>query len=188
VSGPVGVVLCGGASSRMGTDKATLGPPERPLAAHVAGAVRDAGVYEVVLVGGDSDRLRAHGDLWLADDRPGEGPLAAVVTAAASRPGRTLLVCACDLPVVTGADLRPLLDAVAAGAPAAVADVDGRPQWSAVAVSAPVAASLGAAVAAGERALHPALPAGVVHLEPAVPDHLRDADRPADLPDGLRPG
>ena len=184
--GVVGVVLCGGASRRMGTDKSLLGPPGRPLARHVADAVAGAGVDEVLLVGGDGGELGGLGPAWLPDDRPGEGPLAGAATAATARPGRPLLVCACDLPRVAAEDLRPLLDAVAAGAEAAVVDVDGRAQWSVVAVSAAAAAGLRRAADAGERALHRGPADGVVHLEAARPERLRDADRPEDLPPGWR--
>ena len=171
----------------MGTDKALLGPADRPLAARVAGALRAAGVAEVLMVGGDGPSLRPHGDDWVADDLPGQGPLAAIATAVARRPGRPLLVCACDLPAVTGADLRPLADAVREGAPAAVFDVAGRAQWSAVALSAAVGAALRQSAAGGERALHRALPEGVAHLAPTRPDRLADADHPGDLPPDLRP-
>ncbi len=153
----------------MGTDKALLGPADRPLAARVAGALRAAGVAEVLMVGGDGPSLRPHGDDWVADDLPGQGPLAAIATAVARRPGRPLLVCACDLPAVTGADLRPLADAVREGAPAAVFDVAGRAQWSAVALSAAVGTVLRQSAAGGERALHRALPEGVAHLAPDPP-------------------
>jgi molybdenum cofactor guanylyltransferase len=187
---PVGVVLCGGASSRMGTDKALLGPPGHPLAGRVVAALIDAGVDGVVLVGGDGPRLRsAVGGAadWVPDQRPGEGPLAAMATAAAARPGRDLVVCSCDLPSVTGADLGPVLAALVDGAPAAVPEVDGRRQWSVVALSAPVAAGLGAAVERGERAPHRVLGALVATVAVPRPERLRDADQPRDLPPDLRP-
>lgn len=185
VAGVVGVVLCGGASRRMGRDKALLGPPGRPLAGRVADAVAATGVVEVLLVGGDGRALGGLGTGWLADDRPGEGPLAGAATVAAARPGSGLLVCACDLPWVTAEDLVPLLDAVARGAPAAVAVVDGREQWSAIAVSARVAAAFPVAVERGERALRRVIPGDVARLDADRPGRLRDVDRPEDLPPGL---
>lgn len=172
----------------MGHDKALLGPTDQPLASRVATALRAVGVAEVLLVGGDGGALSAHGDVWLADDRPGEGPLAAIATAASARPGRSLLVCSCDLPSVTGADLRPLVDALDGGAPAAVVEVDGRSQWSVVALSAGTATAVVASVAAGERALHRVLVDRALVLTTDQPDGLRDADRPTDLPPDLRPG
>jgi molybdopterin-guanine dinucleotide biosynthesis protein A len=187
---PVGVVLCGGASTRMGADKALLGPPGRPLAAQVAGVVLGAGAAEVLLVGGDGPSLTAAapaGATWIADGLPGQGPAVGVATAAAARPGRALLVCACDLPLLEAEDLRPLLEAAASGADAAVPEVDGRPQWSVLALSAAGADSLARAVSRGERALHRAVPATVRHVRPGHPERLRDADRPEDLPPTLRP-
>lgn len=190
-SGPVGVVLCGGASRRMGRDKATLGPPDRPMAARVATALRSAGATEVVLVGGDCAALAGHGDVWVPDDRPGDGPLAAIATAARHRPGRDLLVCACDLPLLGAAALAPLVDALADGAAAAVCDVDGRPQWSVVAVAAGLAAALDGPdgpLARGERSLRGGL-GGLARRLPPAPGAtaaLRDVDRPEDLPADLR--
>ena len=186
--GPVGVVLCGGASTRMGTDKALLGPPDAPMAGRVAGVLRAAGAVEVLLVGGDGPALGPHGDHWVPDDRPGEGPLAATATAARVRPGRALVVCSCDLPFVTEAELIPLVRALDGGAPAAVARVDGRRQWSAVGLSAATAAGLGAAVEDGQRALRAALGDVVRVVAVARPDRLRDVDRPDELPPDLRPG
>ena len=62
---PLGVVLCGGASRRMGRDKATMGDP--PWAHRVADTLQRAGCDPVVLLGEppvartDLDRLRAGG-------------------------------------------------------------------------------------------------------------------------------
>jgi molybdopterin-guanine dinucleotide biosynthesis protein A len=172
----------------MGTDKALLGPPDAPLAARVAGALRDAGAVEVLLVGGDGPALGPHGDHWLPDDHPGEGPLAAAATAARFRPGRSLVLCSCDLPFVTATEIVPLVRALDRGAPASVAEVDGHRQWSAVGLSAATAAGLGAAVDAGERALRRAVGDAVRVVAVDHPERLRDADRPAELPPDLRPG
>jgi molybdopterin-guanine dinucleotide biosynthesis protein A len=191
-AGVVGVVLCGGASRRMGADKATLGPPGRPLAAVVAAALRGAGTVEVLLVGGRGPDLAAVGDAWVPDDLPGQGPLAALATAARRRPGRDLLVCACDLPSIDAAALAPFLRELAAGTPVSVAVLDGVPAWSVVAVSATAASALSGPdgpVAAGERALHRGLGAvaPVRHLTGPEAAALRDADTPDALPPDLRP-
>jgi molybdopterin-guanine dinucleotide biosynthesis protein A len=73
VSGWGGAVLCGGASRRMGRDKALLPLDGLPLAVRVAQALGEAGAAEVVAVGGDRDGL-ASWDLPAVPDRwPGEG-------------------------------------------------------------------------------------------------------------------
>ena len=178
-----GVVLCGGASRRMGRDKALIGDP--PWALRVADALGAAGCTPVVLVGAppqlpDSPWDRIH------DERPGEGPLAAVATAARALPQRALLVAACDLPALDAADVGPLVDAVAAGAPVAVYSLDGREQWSLVALSAGRAEATTVAVRSGARSMHATLAAGAQRLEPPDAERVRDVDEPP--PAGHPPG
>lgn len=94
--GPVGVVLAGGRSSRMGRDKATLVVGGRTLAARAARAL--AGVCcEVVIA--DGGRRLVPG-FRSVPDGPGEGPAAGILGAAREHPGRALLVLACDVPGV----------------------------------------------------------------------------------------
>lgn len=196
----LGAVLCGGSSTRMGHDKALLGPARRPLAARVVAALRDAAVDEVVLVGGDGRALRLFADGWVADDHPGAGPLGGLSTVARRRPGSALLVCACDLPDIEGDDLTPLLESIApteapevdaGGTPpdVVVYEVDGIAQWSALGITARAATRAATAFDAGERSLHRALRVPELHLRrlrPERPEALRDADRPDDLPAELR--
>ena len=176
-----GAVLCGGASSRMGRDKALLGPSGRPLAARVRAAIVDGGLDDVLLVGGDGDRLGRFGP-WVPDDDPGAGPLSALATVQRLRPGRALLVGACDLPRLTGAACRVLVDAVDRGAAVAVPVVDDRPAWSCVAVSPEAAHAVADAVAGGERSMR----RGVGGLDDVVQlcvpgDAFVDVDDPAAL-------
>lgn len=113
----VGAVLTGGASRRMGTDKALLDWEGRPLARHVADRVARA-CARVVLVGGSGRGYEALGLPWWPDPAglEGRGPLAGLV-AALGRAPHVLLV-ACDLPQVEALVLRRL---VAAAGPAPVA-------------------------------------------------------------------
>ncbi len=176
-----GAVLCGGASSRMGRDKALLGPPERPLAVRVRDAIVASGVDDVVFVGGDGGRLATHG-AWVPDDDPGAGPLSALATFHRLRPDRAVIVGACDLPQLTGDACRALVRVVDAGAAVAVPMVDGRPAWSCVAVSAVAARSASDAVAGGVRSMHRGLGAldDVVYLD--LPGSAyRDVDDPGEL-------
>ena len=90
----VGVVLAGGASSRMGRDKALLEIDGETL---VASAVRRLGeVCEEILIA-DAGRCLLPGSV---PDGPGEGPAAGILGAARARPGHPLLVLAVDLPRV----------------------------------------------------------------------------------------
>ena len=110
---PVGVVLAGGASRRMGRDKAvlTLAPGGETLA---AGAARRLAAVCAEVVVADRGRGTVPALPSLADG-PGQGPAAGLLGAARVRPGRPLLVLACDLPAVPVALLARLCD-LAAGA------------------------------------------------------------------------
>jgi molybdopterin-guanine dinucleotide biosynthesis protein A len=187
-----GAVLCGGASRRMGRDKALIALEGRALAVRVAEAVAAAGASRVVAVGGDLDGLRAAGLAAVPDrDGPGAGPLAGILTALAAAADDIVFVASCDL-------VRPSTEAVVAtvralsaqpDAGVAVPLVASRRQWMHAAWRRRAAAPLVAAFAAGERAVHAAVAAGGlrvvdVDIDPAA---VADADRPSDLPSG-RPG
>lgn len=105
---PLGVVLAGGASRRMGRDKALL-----PLAG-VGLAERACRLLATVcseVAVADAGRGVVPGFPSLADG-PARGPLAGILGAAAAAAGRALLVLACDLPNVPAGLLARL-----AGAP-----------------------------------------------------------------------
>lgn len=93
---PVGVVLAGGASRRMGWDKALLVIEDKSLPALAAERLK-AVCAEVAVA--DRGRGLVPG-LSSFPDAPGGGPAAGILGAAAAYPGRPLLVLACDLPRV----------------------------------------------------------------------------------------
>jgi molybdopterin-guanine dinucleotide biosynthesis protein A len=101
---PVGVVLAGGSSSRMGRDKALLTAGGESLPA--GAARRLAGVCAEVAVADRGRGLLA--GLPSLPDGPGRGPAAGLLGAAAAYPGRRLLVLACDLPRVSAELLAAL--------------------------------------------------------------------------------
>jgi molybdopterin-guanine dinucleotide biosynthesis protein A len=114
---PVGVVLAGGTSRRMGRDKALLPVLGETLSSWAAR--RLAPVCAEVVVA-DQGRGLLPG-LPSLPDGPGRGPAAGLLGAAAARPGRPLLVLACDLPAVPAGLLAEI---------AAAEDVDGAfPRW-----------------------------------------------------------
>lgn len=102
--GIIGIVLAGGASRRMGRDKAALPVGDAPLA--LRAAHRLAAVCPGVAVA-DRGRGLVSGFPSLPDG-PGAGPAAGLLGAALAYPGRSLLALACDLPGVPTALLAGL--------------------------------------------------------------------------------
>jgi len=102
-----GFVLTGGASRRMGRDKALLAWEGAALVEHVAGRVREA-AGSVTLVGAP-ERYAALGLPAIADRRPCAGPLAGIEAALAVTSAEWNLVVACDMPSVTTDFLAALL-------------------------------------------------------------------------------
>lgn len=196
-----GVILTGGASRRMGRDKAfveielpaTQGSREAatgPLVLVAAAALRGAGAHEVVCVGGDRERLQALGLTWQPDDHPGEGPLGGVITALRTASLPTVVVLTCDLPRIDAPSVRGLVGALdrAPGAQAAMPTVDGRLQILTAAYRRSTLPVLEARFADGERSVRRALEGVEItiadHLDPEV---LVDVDSPGDL-DRYAPG
>jgi len=111
-----GLVLAGGRSSRMGTDKAALMHPDgRSLARRTHDLLVEAGCAEVMLSirhdqpipTGFDDRA----DLAVIRDPEGEsaGPLSGIVAAMNLRPDADWLVLACDLPRLDVVTLRHII-------------------------------------------------------------------------------
>jgi len=104
-----GFVLVGGASSRMGRDKASLPLHGKTLVEHVASAVAEA-AGSVTLVGAP-ERYQSLGFPILSDSRPGAGPLDGIHTALAASSADWNLIAACDMPVISAPFLKWLLAA-----------------------------------------------------------------------------
>lgn len=179
-----GAVLTGGASRRMGCDKALVDVGGRPMAAVVAGALRIAGADPVLAVGGAGAALAGDGVVAVADDHPGEGPLGGVITALGHSRNEVVVVLACDLPATDPENVR-LVVAALAGAPeasCAVPVVDGRIQSLHAAWRRSALPELRTAFGAGERALHRVLEQlGMVLVTGVGPAALVDVDAPEAL-------
>ena len=183
---PAGILLTGGASRRMGTDKATIIVGGETLArrsARLLGAVCTT-VVEVGPGVSGCDAVR--------EDPPGEGPLAAVLAGAARLEELAvgpspIVVLACDLPRLTDAALRRV--ATHPGAASVVPVVAGRPQWACTRWSIEARTRAAVAYAAGERGLRvlAEMPDLVALPTDDDADAFSDADRPEDLPDGAQP-
>lgn len=111
---PLGVVLAGGKSSRLGRDKAWLTFFGRPLLCRVADVL--ARVTGEVLVSGRDPSVFGLEAPWLPDATPGLGPAGGVSTVLAAVK-RSCLVVSCDLPFLDEATVRRLVEAWRGRAP-----------------------------------------------------------------------
>ena len=105
------VVLVGGASKRMGTDKALLAVEDQPAAMRICRLLDEVGFDEVVLVGGEGSRFEAHGQAHLPDLEPGRGPLEGIRSALAATTHDWTLVVAVDLLHLNDAAIRTMIEA-----------------------------------------------------------------------------
>lgn len=180
----MGVVLAGGASRRMGRDKAALAVDGETLAARAAR--RLLGVCTRVAVA-DGGRGLVPG-LPSLRDAPGPGPAAGILGAALAWPGYPLLVLACDLPRVSEALLRELASRAQGGE----TDESGDPDWVVprwergleplCALYRPAAlAALAAAVERGVAAPHRLAEAAGLRVRFLEGESLRQFGQPADL-------
>lgn len=124
---PLGVVLAGGAGRRIGGDKALVALDGRPLLHYPLEALRVVLDDVVVVCKEDTPLppLPAPVSIWCEND-PEHHPLIGVAAALREAGGRSILVCAGDMPLVTPDAIRALLAAPAATA--VVARVAGRLQ------------------------------------------------------------
>ncbi len=102
-----GFVLAGGASKRMGQDKALLPYRGTTLVEHVAKTVSEA-AGSVALIG-DPDRLGHLGLAVFPDEMPHCGPASGIYTALRVTATDWNMVVACDMPAVSADILRELL-------------------------------------------------------------------------------
>lgn len=117
---PLGVILVGGESRRMGTDKALVRWRGATLMEHAASTLAEV-LSEVVVVGGEESDYGAAGVAVLADREPGLGPLGGLATALEHAAGRPVFLLACDLPRVTPELIADLVDRADAAEPAKAA-------------------------------------------------------------------
>ena len=177
-----GAVLCGGASRRMGRDKALLAVHGAPMVMHVVSALSSAGCHPVQAIGGDRRALAALGLDVVDDGHPGEGPLGGVITALAASAESTLavVVVACDLPQLTERTLRVVMAALG-DADVAVARTD-RLQPMCAVWRRTVLQPLRDAFDAGERRVESVLSRVKFVEVPVNRQDLANANTPGDLP------
>lgn len=95
-----GIILAGGLSSRMGSNKALLPLDGSIVMEHVASAIAPAVSRVIVAAGPNADAYQAFGYTCVQDSYPGKGPLAGLHAAFEASETEWNLVCACDMPLV----------------------------------------------------------------------------------------
>lgn len=105
---PVGAILAGGAARRMGGAKMTARLSGRPLICWPVEALRTVLDEVVVVAKRDTGLPTLEVPVWIEPDVP-RHPRAGIVHALREAGGRTVLVCAGDMPFVTSAVVSLLL-------------------------------------------------------------------------------
>lgn len=176
----VGAVLCGGQSSRFGSDKALADADGMPVGARVVAALRGGGADPVAAIGGTAG---PHLNIpTIADLRPGDGPLPGLATALLWAKTGLVVVAPCDLVLLAAEDVAALVStAKTHPGNAVVATRDGEPQVSLAVWPAERGRDILRVVDEGKRAFRAAIDVidwvGVELPESA----LADADTPEDL-------
>ncbi len=193
------IVLAGGASRRMGTDKTRIVLDGRTLLQRSVDALRLAGAVRIVVVSrhGDPTAL-AHGVVAVADSFPGSGPLGGIIDglrrlehdldrATGVPDDNVVVVVASDHPDHDPTELA-FVASLLANAPAQTAAVipvvDGRDQTLHAAYRRWLAEPLAQQFGAGVRSLHRALdhhPTVRIERAGSARRSYRDLDDPSDL-------
>jgi molybdopterin-guanine dinucleotide biosynthesis protein A len=176
------IVLAGGRSRRMGSDKTRLAVAGVPLLDRVLLAVAGAG--RVVVVG--EERPTALPVRWTLEQPPGGGPAAGLGAGLTQVEAEHVAVLAADLPLLSAQVVRALRLAAMGAQGAVLTDVHGVEQWACGVWRRPALRSVAARLAPGgslRAALEPLAPArvtlaGVPWLDCDTPD---DLDRAREL-------
>lgn len=178
-----GFVLAGGASSRMGRNKAFLRFGNRTLVEIVASAVREA-AGNVTIVG-PPDIYRDFGFPVVADQtdlaEPLAGPLAGIETALRQSCADWNLVVACDMPRVSPALLRQILDEAEEHPEAGCIlpqSADGFAEPLCAAYSKSILPAISQALAGGIRKVTEALPRESIHYLPMSDEGFQNINTP----------
>jgi molybdenum cofactor guanylyltransferase len=176
---PLGVLLAGGRSTRLGGAKATVELAGRPLLTWPLEALRAALADVVVVAKAATPLPELDVEVWIEPEEPLH-PRAGLVHALHRAGGRAILACAGDLPLLSPPLLRRVAGADAGGAPAVVPRAGGRLQpllarYEPAALDLLRAAPPAEALTATVAALHPR----VLELEDDAP--FTNVNTPEDL-------
>jgi molybdopterin-guanine dinucleotide biosynthesis protein A len=111
--GVYGIVVCGGQSSRMGTDKSLLVYHDKPQYAHIHDLL--VPLCERVIISCNPDQSARMKDFEQVIDLPafsGNGPIAAILSVFQAYPNHDLLVVGCDYPFLSNRELTFFLHSI----------------------------------------------------------------------------
>lgn len=189
-------VMAGGASVRMGMDKAVVDIGGEPLLVHVCRAAEEAGLPVCVIGRRPEDpvMVKLGSALAVPDKIPGLGPIGGLLTALRSAPENVdVLLTACDLPLVEPAQFSWLATFTSAqGASAADGIVPlwkGRPEPLFAIYRRSILPLVERHIAMRRYGMQDLVQAAAFVKVPLPPEHvaaIRDVDTPEELRDALR--
>ena len=152
-----GIVLCGGRSTRMGQDKASLRCGDETLLERAVRVVKEVADEVIVVARPVEDRDTGGGNPVLGlpvvlvhDPIADLGPLAGIAAGLSASTTDLNIVIACDMPLIRAAVLRRLLD-LRGNADICLAVIDGRASPLCAVYRSSVAVAARQLLAAGER-------------------------------------
>jgi molybdenum cofactor guanylyltransferase len=165
------IVLCGGRSTRMGRDKASLPFGAETLLARVVRTVKRA-ADDVIVVAREGQVLPDGFDA-IRDPAEGLGPLAGLLVGLRHVKADRAFLTACDVPFLRPALIGRLID-LSVGSDVAVPVIDGYPMMTTATYSRSVVPVVEALIA--KRALRARDLLDHVRVRRVKPDELRDVD------------
>jgi molybdopterin-guanine dinucleotide biosynthesis protein A len=179
---PIGVILAGGAGTRMGGSKAVVNLNGRPLISYPLEAMwRALGSTNIVAKIDTPLPSVAGVAVWIEPDEP-RHPLLGIVHALELADGRPVMACPVDLPFVSPGLIRKIADAEAAGAQAVIATSEGRTQPLLGRYEPKALRALSDALRSPEVPVREAVAAlDPLHYEVEDPDELFNINSPDDL-------
>ena len=181
----VGVVLNGGRSERMGSDKADLMIGKETLLQLTISGLREAHVSSIYVVGKESAEFLGGDVIQIKDIWPGEGPLGGIITALQSikESDIPVMILACDFPNLDVAEIRILIEHAYSNPDSIVVpSVKGYKQWMHACWPKAAVGLLKESFARGERAPHRAIEGlKMIVLERSETKAYLDVDTPEEF-------
>ncbi len=173
------ILLAGGQSTRMGTDKARLPWGDTTLLQHIH-AQLSAHFDEVLLASGTPDRYADLGLIGIADSPLAEGPMAGILAGLQAARYELVYLHPCDTPELSAELLGRFFGALTdtlAGVHARCGSAD--QALVGLYRRVPLEATLRASAARGKHGIHAAV--AQLHVAKIETDDLRNLNRPEDL-------